>query len=731
MFATFLVQAETAPKRVLILVASNANYPGLTIAAQSAMKRLNEKSPVKLELLLHYLDLARFTDERQASLAAEYLAKKYADEIIDMVITVGLPASEFMIKFRNSISPGASLVLCCLSSDVSRSAGKLSKATAIINDRDISKTLELAERLQPATHDLVVVAGSSYFDQQWVELAREQIARRDRGFKTRYLIGIPYEELLREVAKLPSDTIVVTLTYFADKNDVRHVSADVLRGILQASSAPVYAPYATNFGNGMVGGYSATDQSMGDELADVALGVLRGSELEIPSVRTSSASAYRVDDRQLRRWKLPTRNLPPETVISFQSPTLWEQHRNLMMAVIAAFAALVAVIIFLVSQNARRVRAERSMDESNKRMVFAAASTKSGLWQLESEDSQMWMTEYCRTIFDMANGELATLDALANRVHVEDKSYFVKKMRSALESDGPIDFDFRIMCRDGTIRSISAKGQASRPLHGKLPVVNGLFTDVTALKEAESEAELQRSEVAHLMRQSIINELSGSIAHELNQPLTSILSNAEAAQDLLDAHKLDRAKLREILNDIVEEDSRAAEVISRVRGLLRKGNTSREAISIGALIESTLNLLKGVFVKRKIAVSVQISGELKPIFADVVQLQQVLINLLINAMDAMATVPVVERKITIGAVCDGDRVKVTISDCGRGIPEEVSDRLLQPFVSTKEKGMGLGLSICESIVKSHSGSILIKNNIDRGVTATLEFPILKVLEAAQ
>ncbi len=151
------------------------------------------------------------------------------------------------------------------------------------------------------------------------------------------------------------------------------------------------------------------------------------------------------------------------------------------------------------------------------------------------------------------------------------------------------------------------------------------------------------------MRQSVLNELSGSIAHELNQPLTAILSNAEAAQELLNAQELDHRKLGEILNDIVVEDTRAADVIGRVRQLLKKGDRKREAINIGRLISSTLALLRGEIVKRKIAVDVDCAPRLPLVLGDAVQLQQVLINLLVNAMDAMTSNPPSEREIRIRA----------------------------------------------------------------------------------
>ena len=310
-------------------------------------------------------------------------------------------------------------------------------------------------------------------------------------------------------------------------------------------------------------------------------------------------------------------------------------------------------------------------------------------------------------------------------------------MRSAIRIGIPINIEFRILSQDGQVRWVAAKGQPFDQNDTKSAVINGLFTDVTALKEAEQEAELHRMEVTHLMRQSVLNELSGTIAHELNQPLTAIMSNAEAAQDLLSDQK-GRGKMRvilgkigDILKDIMAEDERAADVISRVRQLLKKADSKRETISINELIESTLALLHGEFVKRKIVVDVDCAPRLPSVSVDFVQLQQVLINLIVNAMDAMTSVPPIEREIRIRAFSEGDQVKIVISDKGHGLTEDIRKKLFQPFVTTKEQGLGLGLSICGTILKAHSGKISVENSADRGATAILTLPAQDALVPAQ
>ena len=542
--AIFLLGGVTAngdvrAKRVLILISANVTYPGVVSIYQSTIQQLSEKSPDRLELLPEFLDLARFSEAGYEILVARFLAEKYSNARPDIVITVGRQASLFVIKFRDSIARDAPLVLCCLPPETFAEFDKSPNVTGIISPRDITKTVDLAERLQPTARNLVVIAGATEFDKEWARIAQQQIEIRNRKFDTRYLIGVPYEQLMKDVSVLPRDTIVVALTYFSDRYGARYISPDVIRGVAKAASAPVYSPYETSLGHGLVGGYSEINETMGAQLADLALDVLGGKKPDATTPKMSTAGGYRVDSRQLERWNLSASALPAGTVVSFQTPSFWDEHRNLIFLVIAVLGALLGIAVFVIVQNVRRVRAERSLDDTENRMAFAAISTNSGLWQLKAEDQPILATDYCRELFELPKNALLTLDGLLPIVHPEDRDAFGRAIRATARNGVPLNHEFRIIRRDAKVHWIAAKGQPIR--HGKAQpiVVSGIFTDVTALKEVEIEAETRRLEVAHLMRQSMLNELSASIAHELNQPLTAIMSNAEAASDLLSRKNVD------------------------------------------------------------------------------------------------------------------------------------------------------------------------------------------------
>jgi signal transduction histidine kinase len=237
---------------------------------------------------------------------------------------------------------------------------------------------------------------------------------------------------------------------------------------------------------------------------------------------------------------------------------------------------------------------------------------------------------------------------------------------------------------------------------------------------AETEAAEQRHEVAHLMRVSVLGELSGTIAHEINQPLTAILSNAQAALHLLAQKSPNLEEVRDAIGDIVHEDNRAGDVIARVRNLLKKGESKSEQVDLNELVMSTIALLNSELIGRRIAVENNLAKNLPATVGDPVQLQQVLLNLLMNAMDAMASTPEPQRRIKVSTRApEPGAVEVRIRDRGPGVETQSQAQLFKPFYTSKTHGLGLGLTICSSIAQAHGGKIGLINHPDKGAVAIL------------
>jgi signal transduction histidine kinase len=251
-------------------------------------------------------------------------------------------------------------------------------------------------------------------------------------------------------------------------------------------------------------------------------------------------------------------------------------------------------------------------------------------------------------------------------------------------------------------------------------------TDVTERKRAEVEAQRSRQELAHFMRVSTMGELTASLAHELNQPLTGILTNAQAGRRFLEVTPPDLGMLREILSDIIDDDKRAGEVIRRLRDFLRKGETQRMPLDVNTVVRDVTGLVSSDAVIRNVTVTLDVDSEPPLVWGDRIQLQQVVLNLLLNAMEAMGDGAGGERTVAVRTrATDGRTVQLSVQDTGTGFREGTQDVAFEPFYTTKPAGMGMGLSIARSIIEAHGGTIRALNNPTGGATVEFDLPVAK------
>jgi C4-dicarboxylate-specific signal transduction histidine kinase len=246
--------------------------------------------------------------------------------------------------------------------------------------------------------------------------------------------------------------------------------------------------------------------------------------------------------------------------------------------------------------------------------------------------------------------------------------------------------------------------------------------DISERRVNERRAATQRDEIAHLSRVAMLGELSGSLAHELNQPLAAILSNAQAAQLLLARDPPQIQTVTEILGDIVTSDRRAGAVIERLRSMLRKEDLKHALLDLNDVAEESLRLMHSDLLNRRVSVDTSFAQNLPPVSGDRVQLQQVMLNLLINGSDAAAGVGREARLHVSSRLTERGSVALAVSDNGDGIAPQDIERIFEPFVTSKPHGIGLGLAICRSIIEAHGGRLWASNNASRGATMEFELP---------
>jgi C4-dicarboxylate-specific signal transduction histidine kinase len=298
-------------------------------------------------------------------------------------------------------------------------------------------------------------------------------------------------------------------------------------------------------------------------------------------------------------------------------------------------------------------------------------------------------------------------------VHLADREAVDRAARHALKRNEELDIEYRVIQPDGNVRWIAARGRAEKSDNSRLV---GVALDITTRKLAELQAEKDRAALTHLTRVSMMGQLSASIAHQLNQPLAAILGNAEAARKMLAKEHFDLVELREICDDIVTEENRAAEVIRRLGALFRRGEMKFAPLDLNELARETLDLVHTELVTRHVIAVTDLAFSLPPIDGGRVQLQQVLLNLILNAADAMSAIEPTERTLTIRTELAGANFRLFVVDRGSGIAPGDIKNVFDAFWSTKAGGMGIGLAICQSIITAHRGSLTVANNPDRGAT---------------
>jgi signal transduction histidine kinase len=396
--------------------------------------------------------------------------------------------------------------------------------------------------------------------------------------------------------------------------------------------------------------------------------------------------------------------------------------------ILAAIAVLlmteVALLLVVVAQDRRRRSIEALLLESEERMAFAAEAADLGLWRWDADSDRFWSTAHLREMFGIPAGAQYSMTAMTEAVHPDDRGLVVSAMRKGIDSGSLFEIEYRLALGDGQTRWVRARARATRSREGKVTRIAGTITNISEQRKMKAEAEQQQRSLAHLARVGVVGELSGALAHELNQPLTAILSNAQAMQRMVKQQPIDIEELQGAIRDIIDDDSRAGDVIRHLRALLKKDEIRLDVLEMNSLVTNALNLTRSDLILRRIATVTQLFSGPLPVKGDVVQLQQLLLNLILNASEAMSSSlePGGVLMISTDRVAGG-LAHLSVSDTGHGISPDAMARLFDAFFSTKSQGLGLGLSICRAIVTRHNGKIWAENNPGEGATFHVYLPL--------
>jgi len=373
-----------------------------------------------------------------------------------------------------------------------------------------------------------------------------------------------------------------------------------------------------------------------------------------------------------------------------------------------------------------RQRQQEVLREREARISLAAESADLAFWILYPEQNSAWMSEKGRLMYGFDSNLPLTCELILSRIHSDERAKVKEAYERSCALHGTFESEHRLLLPYGKIRWVIMRGRCLKDEHGNLLEIIGVTLDVSPQKQADLQLQLQREEMAHRNRVSLMGEMTASFAHELNQPLTAIANNAAAARRFLERGNIDPVLLQQLLQDMVADSHRAGEVIRGIRSLVRKDTSVHTLLNLNSVITDTVRLVSSDVLNRESVVTTELDPRLPQVNADLVQMQQVLLNLIINALDAVAGLPPSERRIVISTRCDKTNVvEVSVRDFGEGLPKDRPEKVFDHFYSTKQQGMGMGLTIVRSIVEAHGGTITAENAADRGARIVVRLPAVR------
>lgn len=587
--------ADQKAANVLVIYSNGRLLPANVEGDHGLREGLKDSAGHAVNVFDEFLDIPRFSGPAYFNAMTAYLHQKYGSHPPDVIVVGGAEALFFALEQRAALFPDAPIVHMSVPKAVLETLAKLPPdvvGTPI--EFDFDRTIEQARRWHPRARRLVLVTGTATQDRAWEARLRDASLRLGKDWETvEFLAGLPTSAVLRHLEKLPNESVVFTPGYWQDGEGRRFTPRESTQALVAASSAPVYVPFNTFVGIGVVGGYMLDFEGIGRQAGRTVNEVLHGTASA--SATATMPNVLNVDWRQVQRWGIDERAVPGDASVHFREPGLWDAHRGEVLIALAVMLVQAGLIAGLVVERRRRKLA----------------------------------------------------------VQAEQK---------------------------------------------------------------------QRYELVHASRVAVVGELTGAIAHEINQPLGAILSNAEAAEMILATGAQRPTELRQILADIRRDDLRASEVIRRLRALLAKHEVQHQRFDLNEAVGDVASILRAEARRRGATLEILLPIPAVTMVGDRIQIQQVLINLVLNALEAVADLPEPRRKVSVEVEKTAGRVTLVVRDRGTGIAPGQMPRLFDSFFSTKATGMGLGLSIVRTLVEAHGGRVTADNRLDGGAVFRVEFP---------
>jgi PAS domain S-box-containing protein len=707
-------QSPLSGKNVLILHALESSTPLSLETNTGLLETLRIGGIPGANLFFESMDLRRNPGPELRKLLVEQMRLKWSHRKADMIITVYPEALEFVLNDCRDVFPHVPIIALHLPRDfMIEETGR--RIIGHFPTYDITGTIDNALKLVPGTTRVYVVSGAHKVD-KWLEDQARLASKKWERVEFLYLSHMTIEDMLATVSKAPPGSVILYLALTQDVAGKSHTGLGLAHELSQVSTVPVFGLFESALGLGVTGGTLISWNLIGKRAGQLVIDILKGVKTldDVPPV-LDVPSVPMFDWRQLRHWKLSESALPKGSILLNKEPTPWD-FRYYIIGGLAFVIAQTFLLAGLLIQKRRKRSVEDSLRQKTEELDQFFNLSLELLCIANTDGYFLRLNPSWERILGHTREELMG-KRFFDFIHPEDLDRTHKAVSILASQQKPLHFGNRYRCKDGTYRWLEWTATPAGDL------IYAAAHDVTERLKEEIEARQRRDELAHVTRIAMMGELTTALAHEINQPLTAILSNAEAAQRFLSQASPDISEVRQILEDIVRDDRRANDVVRKVRALVKKEKVRAEPLDLNEVIGVVVDLIRADSLLLGLSIDTDLSPRLAAIHGDGVQLQQVILNLILNSAAAMRNSPSGQRKIIVRtAMLDGRTVKTFVKDFGTGIDEHHIDRLFEPFYTTKPEGLGMGLSISQTIIKAHGGTMEAWNNREGG--ATFAFTLL-------
>lgn len=709
-------------QKVLLIHSFGRDFAPFHLVASHFRSELGKLCPGKVEFVDASLEMARFDGVEKDEPLLTFLAAVFGEKPPDLLVPIGAPAAMFCHRNRDRLFSKVPILAVGLDKRRSVPLVEMPGVVEAMTDIELDGLMENILKVMPETKHVYVTMGTAPLEQFWAMELKRAWQRYEARVETHFLDGLSLAQMKAVVASPPKDSVIFHGIMNRDGAGVTHEAEEALMELMAVAKAPSFGYSEGQLGLGIVGGRLLPLRESAQRAATAAVRLLNGEDPAAIELEAVPLSAPVYDWRELQRWGIAESALPAGSTVRHRVPTLWQEHRGWVVGAGVVAGLQTGLIVMLLT-------ARRRARESDAAFSLAAESVGLGVWQRNMVTDEITASDQWHVLFGLNPSERLTLGRVLERVPIEGREDLQRAIEMGNRQGQRYWVEHQVMLEDGTTRWIASMGRVERSKGSGAMRTRGVSMDITERKRMEAELGQQRNQFAHLARVASLGELTGSLAHELNQPLGAILSNAQTGLHLLNRPVADLAELREILGDIVEADKRAGEVIVRVRSLLQAGEAERAEVNVEACVEEVGRLMRTDLHERGVELRTAFAPHLPAVRGDLVQLQQVMINLLMNACEAMMGTEAGERVILVTAAAEEEEVRVAIEDSGIGLPEDV-EQLFRPFYTTKKTGLGIGLGICRTIMQSHGGRLwATRKETGSGAVFHLSLPAVRCLSA--